>query len=147
MGTLTCSLVAVLPANGHGLRDEVEAIGDTHDQIVLALIAVVASAVAALVFVIRSSRYAREGAEQATAANRAVNDTTPGQHRLYDLVDRIRNDVADLKAHQHVTEHHGVAIRALERSDDELHAKLDVLLSELRDHVEWEMTQKYGPDA
>ena len=143
----------------------IEAAGDlgatTHDQIIFALVGVVGASVAALVFVIRTGRYARTGAEQATAANAAVNHTKEGDRRLYDLVDRIKDDVAELKAHQRRFDSHGwdalpddigdapnltATIRSLQRSDELLHAKIDAILGELRDHVEWEMTQKYGRD-
>ena len=148
-----------------GVRDTVNSIADTHDQIVLALIAVVAAAVAGLVFIIRSTKWAREGAEQATKANAAVNNVGPGAHTLYNLVDSIKRDVDELRQDQRDFDEHGwarlppdlgdaVALTATIRSMQatQLHCAEQIarVLEELRAHVEWEMEMKYhqhGDDA
>jgi len=136
----------------------VNAIADTHDQIVLALIAVVATSVAALVWVIRNGRYARTAAVESSAANAAVNNVGPGAHTLYNLAASIKEDVDELKATQREFATHGWAalpadlatapaltstIRALQERGDAVDSKLDTLIAELREHVLWEMSQKY----
>ena len=89
------------------VKDSVADIAQTHDQIILALIAVVATSVAALVWVIRNSRTLTQTLEQASAANAAVNNVGPGQHRLYQMVEHIAADVETLKAEQHDFDGHG----------------------------------------
>lgn len=155
-------LLAVVADEGNGVKDTVNSIADTHDQIILALIAIVAASTGALVFVIRGTRYAREGAAQATAANSAVNNVGPGAHTLYNLTAAIKEDVDELKAKQDEFARHGWSalpddlatapaltstIRKIQDHDELLDRKLDIILSELRDHVEWEMSQKYHPGA
>lgn len=150
-------LIAAADGNGNGVRDTVDAIANTHDQIVMALIGVVAASVAALVFVIKNGRDIRAGASdaataatQATAANTAVNNIGPGQHTLYNLVSSIKDDVDELKATQQEFSKHGwvalpadlatapaltATIRSIQAHDDLLDRKLDTILTELRAHV------------
>lgn len=130
----------------------------SNDQIMLALIALVASSVAALVYVIRNGRYVKTAAEEATAANQAVNNVGPGKHSLFQMVEHIRDDVAHLKRDQEQFDSHGwetlpadigtavgltTTIRDLQHNDDAISAKLDTLIIELREHVAWEMDEKY----
>lgn len=140
-------------------RESVQNIATTNDQIVLALIAIVATSVAALVYVIRNNRYGRVAAEQATAANEAVNNVGEGKHKLYHMVEATYEDVAELKEQQKQFDSHGwetlppdlgsavaltQTIRTLQNQHDRLHEKLDTIISELREHVVWEMNAKYG---
>ena len=149
-----------------GVRDTVNAIADNHDQIMFALIALVGTSIAALVFVIRNGRMAgiaaddaATAAQQATAANAAVNNVGDGKHNLYDMVERIRDDVAELKKDQDQFDSHGwetlppdigtavgltTTIRDLQNNHKQVNGKLDTLIVELRDHVAWEMDAKYG---
>jgi len=146
-------------AGGGGVRDTVQAVASNQDQIMLALIALVATSITALVYVIRNGRYSRTGAEQATAANEAVNNVGEGKHKLYDMVERIRDDVTDLKEDQDQFDSHGwetlpsdigtavgltTTIRDLQNNHKQVNEKLDTLISELREHVAWEMDAKYG---
>jgi hypothetical protein len=134
-----------------GVRNLVE---DSHDQVMLALAGVIGVAVAALAWTIRNGRDVRTAAEQATAANRAVNNRTPGEHSLYDLVARIGEDVTILKHRQEQTDQRGWealpedlrdapsvvnTIRKMQQSDDnlcrqidQLNRKFDAILDELR---------------
>lgn len=129
-----------------------------NDQVALALIAVVATSVAALVFVIRQNRYVRSAAEEATAANQAVNNVGPGKHNLYDMVSNIHDDVVELREAQKDFTKRGWhaleppidtaigltrTISQMQHDHDELHQKLDMVLAELRDHVQWEVEEKY----
>ena len=144
-------------ANG-GVRDAVNGIADSHDQIMLAMIAVVAAAVAALVFVIRNSVNIKIAAEQATQANKAVNNVGPGEHRLYDKIATMAETVAELKKGQEEFADHGwenlpddlgdsvaltMTIRDLQHDNVNHADKLDQVLAELRQHVAWEMSEKW----
>lgn len=130
-----------------------------HDQVIFALIALVGTSITALVYVIRNGKYAKQGAEDAAATNAAVNNVGPGQHKLYDLVQRIHDDVVDLKKDQEQFDSHGwetlpadlnsavaltSTIRDLQHHYERVDEKLDTLIGELRDHVAWEMGAKYG---
>lgn len=132
---------------------------DSNQQIVLALIAVVATSVAALVFVIRNTTISKVAAEQATQANEAVNNVGPGQHRLYDKITSIEKSVTRLLRDQETFDSHGwetlpadlntavaltQTIRDLQNNHKSFNDKIDTLISELREHVVWEMDAKYG---
>lgn len=67
------------------------------EQIVLALIAVIAASVGALVFVIRNGKVVRDTNEQITQVNAAVNNIGPGEHRLYDKVSHVISELEDVK--------------------------------------------------
>jgi hypothetical protein len=172
--------------SGEGVRATVDAVAASSDQIMLALIALVASSIAALVFVIRNGRVARGAADdatiaavQATAANAAVNNVGPGKHTLYEMVERIdkrsadtsvkvaglssdmraiKSDVTILKRDQDEYDSHGwgtlpvdlgtavgltTTIRDLQNGHQAVNEKLDTIISELREHVVWEMSVKH----
>lgn len=114
----------------------------------LALIALVATSITALVWVIRNGRWVKQGALDAAAANAAVNNVGPGQHTLYEMIETIRNDVADLKRDQEEYDSHGwgtlpadlntavgmtITIRDLQRVVLDTSNKLDVLIQQLQD--------------
>jgi len=144
-------------AAGGGVRDTVEGVAVTQGQIMMALIALVGTSIAALVFVIRNGRLAQTAAEdaataakQATAANSAVNNVGPGKHNLYDMVERIHEDVVELKSDQDQYDSHGwetlpsdlstavgltTTIRDLQNNHKAVNEKLDMILAELRDHT------------
>lgn len=85
--------------------------GSSSDQVVLALISIIAIAVGALVFVIKNGKVARDTNEQVTntistiqdtnaqitQVNRAVNNIGPGDHRLYDKVALAVNELEEVK--------------------------------------------------
>jgi hypothetical protein len=122
----------------------------------LALIALVGTSITALVFVIRNGRVAQTAAEnavvaatQATAANSAVNNVGEGKHNLYDMVERIRDDVSDLKRDQAQFDSHGwetlppdlntavgmtTTIRELQNNHKLVIEKLDTLLHRQHTH-------------
>jgi len=153
-------------AAGGGVRDTVEAVNSNTDQIMLALIALVGTSIAALVFIIRNSKTAEAAAAdaataavQATAANQAVNSVGPDKHTIYAMVERIHDDVVELKRDQETFDSHGwetlpadmntavgltTTIRDLQNNHKSVNTKLDTLISELREHVVWEMDAKYG---
>lgn len=155
-----------MTAGSEGVRATVESISTTNDQIMLALIALVGTSIAALVFIIRNGRTAgtvagdaATAAAQATAANAAVNNVGEGKHSLYDMIERIRDDVSDLRKDQDQFDSHGwetlppdistavgltTTIRDLQNGHRAVNEKLDTIITELRDHVVWEMGAKYG---
>ena len=136
--------------------NNVEAVAHANDQIMLALIALVGTSITALVFVIRNGRVAQTAAEnavvaatQATAANSAVNNVGEGKHNLYDMVERIRDDVSDLKRDQAQFDSHGwetlppdlntavgmtTTIRELQNNHKLVIEKLDTLLHRQHTH-------------
>lgn len=137
-----------------GTNGTVETIAHSNDQIVLALITLVGTSIAALVFIIRNGRVAATAADdaataaaQSTAANSAVNHTGEGAHRLWDMVAHIRDDVASLKKDQAQFDSHGwetlpadfntavgmtTTIRDLQNGHAAVNEKLDTIISELR---------------
>lgn len=153
-------------ADSGGVRDAVDTAITNQDQIMLALIALVATSIAALVFIIRNGRMTQGAGEDAataarmsTAANAAVNNVGPGKHNLYDMVERIKDDVAHLMRDQEQFDSHGwetlppdlssavgltTTIRDLQNNHKQTNDKLDTIIGALREHVEWEMGAKYG---
>ena len=133
--------------------------GGEHDQIILAALAIISMMAASLVYLIRTSSNAKTAAQQSTAANKAVNDTTFGEHRLYDKVTHLDEKVSKLVATQEEFATHGWGnlppdignavnltgtIRELQHAHVDIERKIDSILAELREHVEWEMKEKYG---
>ena len=108
-----------------GVGDTVKEIADTHDQIVLALIALLATMLALVGFAVRAVLNTAAARREATAANAAVNGVGP-EHRLWDKVDRIERETA----------------RTAQRSNENM-MKLDLIQKILVDHVHWEMTVKW----
>ena len=72
-----------------GVNETIGAISDTHDQIILALIAIIATSIAALVYTIRNNSIGKTVVKETSEINAAVNHTEYGEHRLYDVVKRI----------------------------------------------------------
>lgn len=154
-------------SDGGSVRDTVNSIEATNDQVMLALIALIGTSIAALVWVIRNGRIVRYGAEQASQANNAVNNVGPGKHTLYNMVETIAKDVESLKADQKEFDGHGwehlppdigdavaltTTIRDLQQTVSEHgqtqteHSRiLQTILDELRHHVTWEESTKYPP--
>ena len=142
-----------------GTRETVQNLSQDNDQIMLALIALVGTSIAALVFIIRNGRNAAVGAEnaaiaamEAKAANSAVNNVGPGKHNLYDMVEHIRDEVGGLKDGKAQFDSHGwetlpddigtavgltTTIRDLQNGHAAVNEKLDTIIVELRDHVKW----------
>ena len=152
------------------VAQEVSAVSaGSSDQIMLALIALVGTSIAALVFIIRNGKTAQEAAKdaataaiQATAANSAVNNVGEGRHTLYDMVENIKQDVTSLKGDQAQFDSHGwetlpadintavgltTTIRDLQNGHAAVNEKLDTIIAELREHVVWEMDAKYGKNG
>lgn len=143
-----------------------EAVANTSsDNIVLALIAVIATSVGALVFVIRAAAtVSKDTNQQVSEVNNAVNNIGPGEHRLYDKVDHISRELAsvtatlnsvsqELRDHRTNWEKFNASWGSLPPEMDTAadlavvieHIRDDVkrVREELKNHVEWEMKQKY----
>jgi Na+-translocating ferredoxin:NAD+ oxidoreductase RnfG subunit len=134
-----------------------------HQQIILALVAVIAPLVGALVVLAKRTTIA---AEQATMANRAVNNVGPGEHSLWDQVSFVREDVMELveaqrdfakRGWQTLPEDISTAARLTETIRDLQHsaatnqaehdriiAKIDTLADSLREHDRWERERYDG---
>jgi hypothetical protein len=78
-----------LAVAGDSVRDTVTSVADQNDQIIMALIALIGTSIAALVYTIRNNSLGKTIAKDAYEANKAVNNIGPGEHRLYDIVTRI----------------------------------------------------------
>lgn len=143
-----------------------EAVANTSsDQIVLALIAVIAASVGALVFVIRNAGgTVKDTNRQVTEVNKAVNNIGPGEHRLYDKVDHIYQELGqvtgilqtvteELKDHRtRWEEFHarwGSFPDGMDSAADlaitlnQIKADIQKVQDALKEHVEWEMGEKY----
>jgi len=129
-----------------------------HDQIVLAVIALASMLAASLVYLVKGYSNSKTAAEQATEANKAVNNVGPGDHRLYDKISSIEKNVEHLIRDQETFDSHGwetlpqdlgtavgltTTIRDLQHGHKEQGEKLDEIKSILVEHVEWEMRVKY----
>jgi hypothetical protein len=179
-------MAAVDNGTGNATKSIVEGVSATQDQIMLALIALVGTSIAALVYIIRNGRTAQGAADdaavaakQATAANNAVNNVGPGKSTLYNMVERIdkrsaetnekvaglsadmravKTDVTRLKKEQDEYDSHGwgtlpldlgtavgltTTIRDLQNGHKQVNEKLDTIISEIREHVMWEMGVKH----
>ena len=141
------------------VRETLGGIEASNTQIILGLIAVLATCVGILGYVIKNSSTAKQALEQTTQVNRAVNNVGPGEHRLYDKISGLESSVNKLVEIQEKFSEHGwetlppdlntavgltVSIRELQTNYHVVNSKLDEILVNLQDHVEWEMQAKYN---
>ena len=145
-----------------------EAAGDPEHEIILALIGVGVTLVAALTYAVKAATSAKETATTTKAINKAVNDH-PNGPSLYDLVQDQGRQLdhliesqqdfakrgwmtlpADLSSAAGLTQ----TIRDLQNRDEStseqvqrIERKLDVVIAEIRDHVEWEMNVKHADNG
>ena len=140
------------------IREPTTAALADHDQIVLAVIALASMLAASLVYLVKGYSNSKTAAEQATEANKAVNNVGPGDHRLYDKISSIEKNVEHLIRDQETFDSHGwetlpqdlgtavgltTTIRDLQHGHKEQGEKLDEIKSILVEHVEWERRVKY----
>jgi hypothetical protein len=144
-------------------QEEIPNIVSNNNAIILALIGLVSTSIAALVYTIKNGKISQEGVDQITAVNNAVNNVGPGEHRLYDMLALVRKDIEYLTIAQREFASKGwgslppdlnnaigltEVIRDLQHSDKEVILKLTEIKTALIEHTEWEMKQKYvNPDA
>lgn len=113
------------------------------DQVMLALVALVATSITALVWVIRNGRYVKTAADQATQANDAVNHKEHGETRIFEQVREIRakQDEFDRKwGNLPASIDNAVGL------NDTLHdmsRRLDGIESQLVEHIAWETNVKW----
>ena len=115
---------------------------DAHDQIILALIAIVGTSIAALVYIIKNTTITKAAAKDAAEANIAVNNIGPGDHRLYDVISRIEAKQADFdKLWGNLPSHMNSAVTLSETIHDiqDSIKKVDLALTMHIQNVEAEM--------
>jgi hypothetical protein len=83
------------------VADTGQSLSDSETQIVLALIALIGTSIAALVYTIKNNSIGKSIAIDASEANRAVNNVGPGEHRLYDKVSTVITEMSAIKSHIH----------------------------------------------
>lgn len=125
-------------SNGSGVKDTVNSIAATHDQIIFALIALIATSIGALVYTIKNNSLGKD-------INKAVNNVGPGEHHLIDLIKQIkdRQDEFD-KAWGNLPEDMDDAVGLVELLHG-MNSEIKTIQQNLSDHVAWEMSQKYPP--
>jgi hypothetical protein len=124
-----------------------DSVGAAHDQIVLGLIGVLGVVIAGLVYIVKAYANTKVAAQQATEANKAVNNIGPGEHRLYDVIARIEAKQDDFdKRWGNLPDGMDDAVGLVEL----LHG-LDRRVSEIQvqlvEHVAWEMAVKYPKEG
>jgi hypothetical protein len=126
-------LSALISAANGSVRDQ---ISDNHDQIILALITLVGTSVAALVYTIKNNGLGKD-------INRAVNNVGPGEHHLIDLIKQIKDkqDQFD-KAWGNLPDDMDDAVGLVEMLHG-MDARIKKLDQDIADHVAWEMQAKY----
>jgi hypothetical protein len=67
-----------------------------HDQLIAALAALLVAQGGIIVLLVKTFVSSRTAAAQATAANMATNGIGEGEHRLYDMVSHIRDEISVL---------------------------------------------------
>ena len=121
----------------------IDAVTDSDNQVILALIALIGTSIAALVYTIRNNVIARQIAVDASEANKAVNNVGPGEHRLYEVISRIesKQDAFD-KAWGNLPAEmaNAVALVDLVRGIRRDVAEIQV---ELKGHIDWEQSVKW----
>ena len=131
----------------------IQAVTDTDNQVILALIAIVGTSVAALVYTIRNNTIGKAIALDAAEVNAAVNHKDTGELSLYRLADAntrkldqvIAKQEAFDKAWGNLPAEMGDAVGLVELLRG-IQRDISLIQSQLVDHVEWEMSVKYNKD-
>jgi hypothetical protein len=130
------SLLCAAIDDGTGMREAVQVLGDDNDQIILALIAIIATSIAALVYTIKNNGLGKD-------INRAVNNVGPGEHHLIDLIKQIRVKQEEFdKKWGNLPEEMDDAVGLVELLHN-MDARIKKLDQDIADHVAWEMQAKY----
>ena len=109
---------------------------DPHTQEFIALIALVGTSIGALVYTIKNNRLGKD-------INRAVNNVGPGEHHLIELIQQIRAKQEEFdKKWGNLPGDMDDAV-TLAGTIHDIHTAIATMKNELREHVEWEMSQKY----
>jgi len=140
---LIVAIITSAAEQGSGLPSQIE---DNHDQIILALITIVGTSIAALVYTIKNNALGKGIARDAYEANKAVNNIGPGEHRLYDVIARIekKQDEFD-KKWGNLPEDMDDAVGLVELIHG-MDKRITDVHKDLLDHVEWEMGTKWSQE-
>jgi hypothetical protein len=112
---------------------------ESHDQIMLGIVALLGTLIATFAYVVRNGGYARTAAHASTEANKAVNNVGPGEHRLYDVIGRIeaKQDEFDRKwGNLPADMGDAVGLAELIHGMDK---RISQIQAQLVEHVQWEM--------
>jgi methyl-accepting chemotaxis protein len=74
-----------------------QAVTTSNNEIILALIALIATSIGALVFVIKNGKLVKDTNDQVSQVNTAVNHVESGEQRLYDKVSHLVSELEDVK--------------------------------------------------
>lgn len=127
-----------------------------------ALVAVVSGMIGMMWLLVKTLAHSKDAAQEARQTNAAVNNTGPGQHRLYDKISLIESEIGKLveaqndfteKGWRNLPDDLGTAlgltetIRAIQRDDVSVGERLEAMQSMLEEHVARERQyNEYGPD-
>ena len=120
------------------------------DQVILALIAVIATSIAALVFTIRNNSLGKSIAQDASDVSAAVNHKETGELSLYRLADTNSRKLDDVIAKQaefdrkwgNLPADMGDAVGLAEMLHG-MDKRIAQIQAQLLEHVEWEMAVKW----
>jgi Na+-translocating ferredoxin:NAD+ oxidoreductase RnfG subunit len=120
------------------------------DQVILALIAVIATSIAALVYTIRNNSLSRTVAKETSEINSAVNHKETGELSLYRLADANSRKLDDVIAKQaefdrkwgNLPADMGDAVGLVELIHG-MDKRIAQIQAQLLEHVEWEMAVKW----
>ena len=148
-------LLGASEGNGEGgVRDTVSDLAQENDIIVVALLGMLTTMVAALIYLAKMYANTKVAADQSTQANQAVNNVAPGTGSISENVRHINDQVNKLIAVQEEFSQHGwsslptdigdavgltTTIRDLQSHAKHVNGQLDTIIEELREHVAWEM--------
>jgi uncharacterized membrane protein len=111
-------------------------IQDNHDQIILAMIALLGTSIAALVYTIKNNSLGRD-------INKAVNNVGPGEHHLIDLIKQIKDKQEQFdRAWGNLPDDIDDAVGLVELLHG-MNGRIQKVNQALADHVAWEMAVKY----
>lgn len=91
----------LLTADGNGGGSFPSNVAEAHDTIILAMIALIATSIGGLVYVIKTFTLGKETARDAKEANKAVNNIAPGDQRLYAKITTLVAEVKIIKNQLH----------------------------------------------
>ena len=142
--------LTVWAAAGGGTRDAVETIAISNNQIVMGLIALVGTSIAALVFTIRNNSIGKSIAQDASDVSAAVNHKETGDLSLYRLADANSRKLDDVITKQaefdrkwgNLPADMGDAVGLVELIHG-MDKRIAQIQAQLLEHIEWEMAVKW----
>ena len=122
-----------------------------------ALVALVTAVIGMMTLLIRTLAHSKEAAADARATNAAVNNTGPGEHRLYDKITHIQVDVEHLVEVNKIFQARGYdgmdedlstgpalqhTIREIQQGGDDVGSRLNTIQEMLEAHIEREQADR-----